>query len=600
MKTCSLGGFVLPTVFVLALCLAAFCPRPVFAAAITPGQARDAVGRWLAREAAPLGAALGRAVRDSTAHTNAVGDVVFHVVRLAGGGFVVTSADDGVAPVVAFSESDDLTASGRNPLWALLTRDLPRRQAAARARARPLGLAPEAGSSEAAWAALLAPGAAPLGLASVSDVRVAPFVASKWDQETVYYPNDPTLYNYYTPNNWPCGCVATAGAQLMRYHQWPQASVTPATYPCTVNGVAQNLTMQGGVYNWADMPLVPKDIRTTITLAQRQAIGKLTSDVGIAACMQYDADGSGTYSSLLHFRLTDRFGYASSRIIIDGSLGYLEEAVLTNLDAGFPVGIGISGNGGHFVVGDGYGYESGTLYVHLNMGWSGNNDAWYNLPTVDDTYYGFDVVDDIVYNIFPTNTGEFITGRVLDHTGGPVAGAAVTATNLTNGGVARHALAVTGASGVYAVRVPSPPTSGSQQNRQPTYRLTAVSGMLTAFATTNVVASVNTSVAPNGGSYSPGTGTVGNRWGVDVTLPEPPPPPPVTRITSFAPLGGGQFLLTWELLDPASQPVALDIEGRVSLAPGAAWNVEHTPVSPSALSATIAPSSNQFFRVKAE
>ncbi len=33
------------------------------------------------------------------------------------------------------------------------------------------------------------------------------------------------LYNYYTPGNYRTGCVATAMAQLMRYHQHPTAPI---------------------------------------------------------------------------------------------------------------------------------------------------------------------------------------------------------------------------------------------------------------------------------------------------------------------------------------------------------------------------------------
>ena len=34
---------------------------------------------------------------------------------------------------------------------------------------------------------------------------------------------------------------------------------------------------------------------------------------------------------------------------------------------------------GHEVIVDGYGYNSATLYHHLNLGWTGMADAWYNL-----------------------------------------------------------------------------------------------------------------------------------------------------------------------------------------------------------------------------
>ena len=58
-------------------------------------------------------------------------------------------------------------------------------------------------------------------LPSVSDLRVEPLVLSKWGQDY-----EGTLcYNYYTPYNYPSGCVATAMAQLMCYHTWPTGPV---------------------------------------------------------------------------------------------------------------------------------------------------------------------------------------------------------------------------------------------------------------------------------------------------------------------------------------------------------------------------------------
>ena len=49
--------------------------------------------------------------------------------------------------------------------------------------------------------------------------------------------------------------------------------------------------------------------------------------------------------------------------------------------------------GGHAVVADGYGYQHTTLYHHLNMGWNGFDDAWYNLPDVNATYRTYTVIN---------------------------------------------------------------------------------------------------------------------------------------------------------------------------------------------------------------
>ena len=86
----------------------------------------------------------------------------------------------------------------------------------------------------------------------------------------------------------------------------------------------------------------------------------------------------------------------------------------------------------------------------LIVGWSGLADAWYNLPDVNVSYpsYRSSILHEVIYNIFPQEAGELLTGRVLDASGNPVSGATVTATNGSD--------AVTGtanARGIYALHV---------------------------------------------------------------------------------------------------------------------------------------------------
>jgi hypothetical protein len=75
--------------------------------------------------------------------------------------------------------------------------------------------------------------------------------------------------------------------------------------------------------------------------------------------------------------------------------------ITPNLDAEYPVILGILGRTGHAVVVDGYGYDASTrvkaLYHHLNMGWGGHEDIWYNLPHAGN----YDTIPVCIYNIFP-------------------------------------------------------------------------------------------------------------------------------------------------------------------------------------------------------
>lgn len=471
----------------LALCGAAS------AATVTADQAKTAVQRWL-RDDPALGCPLQGAVGEVRTCTPTNG-ASFHVVKLSTGGFVVTSADTRRAPVVAFSSGADLVEDDANPLWVLLKRDLAIRTQGESfgGGAQLMGAAPSEveAANEAKWAKLLGGGAQMMsaqGISSVSDVRVEPLVQSKWNQDDV---GGGYCYNYYTPNHYVCGCVATAGAQIMRYFCYPTAAMPQYTNPkCAINGAATTLTTQGGIYNWGQMPLVPD---SSMIDAQRQAIGKLTSDVGICCNMNYKSGGSSAGGYRLAHVFTNHFGYASAQVAdwdTDQSRSAnVKKALLSNFDAGLPVALGLDGDdGGHEIVGDGYGYSDGTLYIHFNMGWGGYDDAWYAPPALGTTQFNFSILDGVVYNVFtnqPLNT-VICSGRVLDANGIPVENATVTAKRSGTSTIVKSVMS--NVKGIYALTLPAA-----------AYTITATSRGTSASVGVTLNANVSIEYTPSGG-----------------------------------------------------------------------------------------------------
>ena len=486
-----------------------------------------AAQRWLRGDAA-LGCPLGLEV-DSVRTCSTQADASFHVVKLKGGGFVVMSSDTTREPVVAFSSGGDLVESDANPLWVLLKNDLALRMGKNAATNRKTGLlrATSDGSSssgnEAKWNRLLGKTRGLLrasqGVSSISDIRVAPFVKSRWSQADV---GGILCYNYYTPNNYACGCVATVGAQIMRYFEWPRSSVDMAKFSnphCKVQvGTTisrKSLTTQGGHYYWSQMPLEPN---SSITEAECQAIGKLTSDIGIAVGTSYTADESVAMGYMLAEAFTNRFCYANALVAQwDGDQSgsdAVRNAILSNLDAGLPVAIGVSGDGGHEVIGDGYGYSDNTLYIHFNMGWSGLDDAWYAPPNMAGVY-NFSVLNGVVCNIFTNSAyanGVICSGRVLDATGSPIADAAVFAKK--NGNVVANT--VSNSKGIYAFILPA----GSYEILAS--RGDAVSASHSITLNANVGIKINasmTSTTKPFGTYEPSpVPSIGNRCGQDIVI----------------------------------------------------------------------------------
>lgn len=520
---------------------------------VTSDQAQTAARNWVRRSAKHLTAEFASSdVRLAQTSKGEDGKALYHVVELEGGGFVVTSGDTELPPVIAFSGSGSLDlADSHNPLVALLETDMAIRNSHVSNKGKALLAVAQAADDEStttsdddnspggesfedAWALLLVdpensngPGVriAATSSSSISDVRVAPMVQSKWSQSTW---NGYNTFNYYTPNNYVCGCVATAFAQIMRYWQKPSGSVTPGTYNCWVDYAKTSRTMKGGTYSWGSMPLTAASCSTD---AQRQAIGKLLYDVGVASQMGWGYDGSGTLGCVAAQALRHRFGYASAHSYGGGYSGSLsanlsskeafQNAILGSLDAGMPVAVGIDGSaGGHEVVVDGYGYNGSStiVYCHINCGWSGSEDAWYNLIGEGITSFGFSSMSDVSYNIHPTASGDVISGRVLNANSSPVSGATVTLT--TSSGSQRTAS--TNAKGIYWFRAEAnasytvSASYGGQSSAVQSVFLPASGDTEYEITGINRNGTVYYSRSPSSGLYP--DGKLGNKWGVNLTL----------------------------------------------------------------------------------
>ena len=331
---------------------------------------------------------------------------------------------------------------------------------------------------------------------------MAPLVQSKW-----YQGNEGTqlCYNYYTLklSRW---LLRHAIAQLLLHYSLPSGPVN-ITQPFDIRVDLLPRTAfllggdgNGGPYDWVNMVLDPDENTGDI---QRRAIGALTHDAGVAVHTSYTGSGSGAYNKNVPSALTDTFGFSNARYAYNSKLNIpsanLNNMINPNLDARFPVLLGIIDpiTLGHEVVVDGYGYNNATLYHHLNLGWAGTADAWYNLPTISAGSYNFTSVIECIYNVFPQGSGEIISGRVLDAAGNPVSGATINATR-TGGGIYS---ANSNSQGIYALaKIPAAST----------YTITASKAGYDFFPQT-----VTTGTSLNGNT------AIGNLWGIDFVQDSP-------------------------------------------------------------------------------
>ena len=428
----------------LSLLSLVFFSNNIRAKTINKHQAERAVKGWLKSNSKPFGRILKQHTKKTRTFTDANNTPLFHVVYLKPSGFAIISADDRIEPIIAVAADGDFDPSPGNPLAALVTGDLKKRVAVVKGidslplkkTKKPPDFIPKA---KAKWEKLFSIAESSdifieAGASAITDIRIDQLIQSKWSQAVTCDVNN--CYNYWTPNNYPSGCVATAMAQLMRYYRHPTAAVGTPTFTIYVDDTNDVVPLRGGdgiggPYHWDDMVLVP-GCSTTDT--QRQAIGALCYDAGVSVYTEYTSIVSTASTSYTADAFKNTFNYANAvkgRKVDNSELGFvLIDMINPNLDAGYPVLLGIRNDGaaiGHAVVVDGYGYDLATPYHHLNMGWANNDDVWYSLPIINTSNGSYDTVYSCIYNVFAASSGEIISGRVLDETGNPLSGAVVTA-----------------------------------------------------------------------------------------------------------------------------------------------------------------------------
>ena len=575
----------------LFIALLAFAFNAAQAVPVSLSQAASAAASW-AKSGDALGARLGSTVDMSLLRTVAVhDDVVFHVVPFADGGVVVTSCDTELEPIVAFS-AGELDLSENSPVTDLLKKDAWLRSRIAKLRSSSTssagtGAAPAAASAaEAKWAALLSSGSASSATAtaggavssakpvsSVSDVRVEPLVKSKWSQQTA---GGGKCFNYYTPGNMPCGCTATAAAQVMRYFTFPTAEVPSGEFSCKVSGVSKSLSTIGGVYDWANMKLNPM---SSATETEREAIGHLTYDIGVALGSDYAEGGTGAQPDAVAKTMRDVFGYANAYTFWNGTtysngkgglhdLSLRKRVIYANLDAKIPVQLAIYGYtaghfgdsnywAGHAVVADGYGFktidDAEVAFVHVNMGWGGSDDMWYNIPDINTAetgaYYDSSATEycylgGATFNVFADEAGlEIFSGRIVDHNGDPIEGAKVS----LKGGESELET-TTDKYGIYAFTVPGAVTY--------VVRATSEDGSL-------IAESDPVSLVKSAGSDSyviASSSAVGNSWGNDLVLA-----PPAARIGADAFPTLDKAISAAKVLSAAGETPVIEILEKIDL-----------------------------------
>lgn len=282
----------------------------------------------------------------STASLSTLGNDSYYVFNNDAGGFVIIAGDDAVAPVLGYTSTGAFDANNL-----------------------PEGLKDLLKSYEQQIAAL-----GKNYKANTTSTR-AEFTGEKLLNTAKW--NQVAPFSKYTPNNYVTGCVATAGAIVMKHHGYPAKGVGSHSY--TWNG--QNLTASfEHDYDWANMPA-----RYTGDNDEAfDGVARLMSDLGIAVNMQYANGGSASALEDLVTALKKYFGYSKyARHLKIEDLGaeVWNGRLRAEIDANRPILYAASDAkvGGHSFVIDGYKDES----FSVNWGWGGYCDGFYRIGVLN-------------------------------------------------------------------------------------------------------------------------------------------------------------------------------------------------------------------------
>lgn len=315
--------------------------------------------------------------KSRTATTASPSDA-YYVFNNDAGGFVIIAGDDAVTPVLGYTSTGSFDAENL-----------------------PDGLKDLLKSYERQIAAL-----GDNYVANQTATRTA-FTGEKLLKTAEW--NQMAPFNKYTPSNYVTGCVATAGAIVMKHHGYPAKGTGSHSYTWNGKDLTANFEHD---YDWANMP-------TKYTVGNDEAfdgVARLMSDLGVAVEMNYAKGGSGASMEDLLTALKKYFGYSKyARLLAIADLGaeVWNDRLRAEIDANRPILYSAvdSNKGGHSFVIDGYKDES----FSVNWGWGGYCDGFYRIGALNPETGGkplgdkYNLSQSAVFSLQPSDGEEVIS-----------------------------------------------------------------------------------------------------------------------------------------------------------------------------------------------
>ena len=248
-----------------------------------------------------------------------------------------------------------------------------------------------------------------LGLSNLSSAWAQDFLLkSQWTQDYPYNqlcPRDPYYSNAYSY----AGCPAIAMGQIINYLQTTQDTRFTDEDDYYHDYAARQYYIDDdwetlGFPSFPDLNVMLDSVDAIFQRGE-ELPDLLKAAVVFAcgtACKQiYTSEGSGTFHVDQAYEAYKRFGFEECLLFREPT-EEMFEILISNLQDGYPAHLAVenpAGTVGHNVVVDGYRESDGKF--HVNFGYGGSLDNWYDIPDPN-FYYGMTKLEGIIVNIIPT------------------------------------------------------------------------------------------------------------------------------------------------------------------------------------------------------
>ncbi len=355
-------------------------------------------------------------LNDKVAHTpiditdlkNTDNSIYAYVVNLKPKGFIVFSPSKNLFPVISFStESNfDYKDSQKNTLLQMIKRDLNHNLKELKNKSTAQNQSKKLKNNN-LWSKTTVSQSATLSTSATPTlIQYGPHFSNVWGGVNCHDDahNNINVGNYYTPNNYSPGCVATTLSMALRYYNWPETGVGSHTNVDNQGSSQTSWSANFGnaTYDYANM--LDEYHHAVSNLTEQKAMGYLAFHCATALDMDYEASGSTSNINRIpaaagsYFRFSGHHQYSS--------WSNFWPRMHQNIQNGHPVPVAIDGPGstGHAPAVDGYRYTDGDpeseYYYHLNMGWYGTSNAWYRLQS-SFSAGGYTSISAAVFDLLP-------------------------------------------------------------------------------------------------------------------------------------------------------------------------------------------------------